>query len=587
MKAAVSNAVTFIHEDRPKPAPAKTTRSPVYCLFDVVDLTGLHGWAFDQERPSEPVTLRVIVDGTEIGQIRCDHPRPDVAAAGAGPELVGMKFPLPDALLDGRVHRLALRDMTNRPVSIISGDEPRETITFAVASMPDVRASIDGLKRGGLEGWVLRSERGSEALRGDCMLRFSWNDTTIGYTRANRFRSDVATAMNVGPNCGFRFVLPPALRRPGRIQIRAYLMPENAELQGSPITVRIADSDEEERLLELVQAVDKLEREAARLRRSIRDLLPGPSYGLDQYDEWFRFYMADLRARVASERRQAGGPLVSVVCPVYRPALEYFAAAVESVKAQTYANWELILVDDCSRQPAVTALMDRLAASDPRIKVLQHRQNGGISKATNTAIAAARGEWIALFDHDDMLVDVALEVMAGAIRPDTALLYSDEDKIDDSGLHSEPAFKPEWNYRYMLSVNFICHLTMIRRDVLAAVGPLRKAYDGAQDHDLFLRISERVDDAAIQHVSEVLYHWRKTPRSTAAAGDNKPYARRAGAKAVSDHLERVGRPATVTPIGETTMYMHKWRVKEEPEVTIIIPFKDQVDMGLLRFIVSG
>jgi len=247
------------------------------------------------------------------------------------------------------------------------------------------------------------------------------------------------------------------------------------------------------------------------------------------------------------------------------------------VRAQTYANWELILVDDCSRNPALTALIARFAADDPRIRAVPRRKNGGISAATNTALNSARGEWVAFFDHDDLLLDVALSCMVRAAwGGDCTVLYSDEDKIDASGHVSEPAMKPDWNNRLMLGVNYVCHLLMVRRDVLEKVGPLRSGYDGAQDHDLILRLSEAVPETDILHVPEILYHWRMTANSTASGISAKTYAVDAGAQAVRDHLERTGRPAEVRAVNDMTLYDVRFTLQREPTVTIIIPFKDQI-----------
>ena len=198
-------------------------------------------------------------------------------------------------------------------------------------------------------------------------------------------------------------------------------------------------------------------------------------------------------------------------------------------------------------------------ASDCRVRLIRHKKNLGISGATNTALKHATGEWIAFFDHDDMLVDVAIECMvAAALKTGADVLYSDEDKVDSDGHYVAPALKPDWNHRLMLGVNYVCHLLFVRRSITAQVGFLDSKYDGAQDHDYILRIAELVEPQAIQHVPEVLYHWRITPGSTAETVANKGYAVAAGVKAVSDHLDRLGRPAEVTPISGQTLYRQVW-----------------------------
>jgi GT2 family glycosyltransferase len=355
-------------------------------------------------------------------------------------------------------------------------------------------------------------------------------------------------------------------------------MPEDVELVNSPQHTTIVSDAEEARLLALADSVDNLHRELTRIRRQVRELLPRPSYTLATYDAWFRRYAEALRNRYIENAEVPGAPLVSVICPVYRPNLAEFEAAVESVRVQTYTNWELILVDDHSRDQALTARINRFADEDSRIRAVRRSKNGKISAATNTALEVARGEWVAFFDHDDLLVDVALSCMLKAAQDGTkTVLYSDEDKVDASGIFIDPAMKPDWNHRLMLGVNYVCHLLMVRRDALDRVRPLRGAYDGAQDHDLILRLSETVPEAEILHVPEILYHWRKATNSTASGLSAKPYASSAGVRAVSDHLERLGRLAEVRAVDDMTLYEVRFKLMKKPWVTVVIPFKDQIE----------
>ncbi|ETC98154.1 glycosyl transferase family 2 [Asaia sp. SF2.1] len=252
---------------------------------------------------------------------------------------------------------------------------------------------------------------------------------------------------------------------------------------------------------------------------------------------------------------------------------------MNSVLNQTYRNWELLLIDDGMVCPQTTALMEEYAAKDSRIRVLPLAENQGISGATNAGMEAARGAYTVFFDHDDMLVDVALEVMLRKAQESNALIiYSDEDKVDLANNWQSPNFKPDFNYRYLLGCNYICHLTMVETATMRAIGPLRAEYDGAQDHDFMLRACETVPHDRIAHVSELLYHWRMTPNSTAVTVGNKNYAIAAGVKAVSDHLTRRGFSADVSSINGLTLYRVDWRLDAAPSVSIIIPFKDQIDI---------
>ncbi len=267
------------------------------------------------------------------------------------------------------------------------------------------------------------------------------------------------------------------------------------------------------------------------------------------------------RGRVRYGAVDVSGVLVSVICPVYRPSVGDFLAAVDSVRTQTHENWELLLIDDAGGDTTLTAVMKDLAAQDSRIRLLPRKKNGGIARASNDGLKAAKGKFIAFFDHDDLLEPGALEIMLLAQAASGAkLLYSDEDKVERGGTLSEPHFKPGFNHRFLLDINYICHLVLVDAQMLRAAGGLDPELDGAQDHDLLLRLTERLTREQIEHVPEILYHWRKTASSTAAAGIGaKPKAALAGAKAVQAHLERRGLPAQVTPRGSLTCYKVDWK----------------------------
>jgi GT2 family glycosyltransferase len=264
--------------------------------------------------------------------------------------------------------------------------------------------------------------------------------------------------------------------------------------------------------------------------------------------------------------------------PAYKTNLAHLTAAIESVREQTYENWELIIADDGSRDRGMCACLRNYAAIDKRIKCLFSGQNRGVSAATNSAIRKAKGAYVVLFDHDDLMVRVALEAMTRkALKTGAKVVYSDEDKIDAFGAFGEPNLKPDWNYRLLLGNNYVCHLLMVDRALLRRVGLLRPEYDGAQDHDLVLRLSEKCAPEQIVHLPEILYHWRRTVTSTAACDEAKPYAIEAGRRAVADHLARRGfSEARVTPIDKSTRYKVAWGLLDQPSVTVIVPFKDQI-----------
>ena len=447
---------------------------------------------------------------------------------------------------------------------------------------PQVHGSVDGLESGALCGWVVTEDYETGRRLGGSDVIITHTGVEIGRVRADRCRPDVAKAMECDPNCGFSFTPPVRYRDGKQYEFGFYVAPHRVELPKSPLTFEFPAQSVVTRLAQFHTAIDAIGTQLWRMKRELRSLLTNDVLTLADYDVWARDYQRVLRLRRSLVNRavdKASSPLVSILCPVYRPRLDDFTAAVESVLTQTYANWELLLVDDNSRSKALSAAIAAFCARDPRIRAIYLRKNGGISAATNAAIAAAKGKYIALFDHDDLLADVAVEIMVdAALRTGAKLLYSDEDKIDDYGRFSEPNLKPDWNYRLLLSQNYLCHFLMISAEAMAKAGPLAKRYDGAQDHDLVLRLSEALDPEEIHHVPEIIYHWRKTPGSTASTIDSKSYAVAAGAAAVRDHLKRKGYDVTVSSLLGATTYQVNWNLTTQPKVCIIIPFRDNLDV---------
>jgi glycosyltransferase involved in cell wall biosynthesis len=263
-------------------------------------------------------------------------------------------------------------------------------------------------------------------------------------------------------------------------------------------------------------------------------------------------------------------PLFSIVTPVYDPPLDVLGLTIDSVLAQSFTDWELILVDDCSPHAAVRDLLRSYAARDPRIRVIERDTNGHIAAASNDGLAAARGEFIALLDHDDLLTTHALERNARSIaeHADVDYLYSDEDLVDAAGRRHSPFAKPDWSPERLRSQNYCCHFSVLRASLVRDVGGFRQGFDGSQDHDLVLRVTEQA--RRIVHIPEILYHWRVLPGSAAADPDAKPYALEAGRRAVQEHMDRLGIEATVEIAGPGR-YVVKRHFPAVRRVSIIIP----------------
>ena len=226
----------------------------------------------------------------------------------------------------------------------------------------------------------------------------------------------------------------------------------------------------------------------------------------------------------------------SVLIPVYNVEIHWLQRAIESVANQVYGNWELCLVDDCSTDHRVREYLSGIR--DKRIKVKLLEKNSGISAATNEAAVLADGDYLVLMDNDDEIAENALLEFSDVIKNTGAdILYSDQDIVDAEGNHRDPFCKPDWSPELLLSQMYIGHLLGFKRSLFEKAGGFRSEFNGSQDYDLMLRMSEITDN--IVHIPKILYSWRAIPSSTANNPESKPYAQVVGLKAVQEHLDRV------------------------------------------------
>lgn len=271
-------------------------------------------------------------------------------------------------------------------------------------------------------------------------------------------------------------------------------------------------------------------------------------------------------------------PLVSIIVPTYNTPEKFFHETVRSVLAQTYQNWELVFVDDASPDENVRKMIKQYAANDERVVYKFLKKNKHISGATNEGIKIAKGEFIALFDHDDLLWPNALFEVAKALNEDGKLnfIYSDEDKIEGNNRHShfDPFFKPDWSPDFLRSVNYITHLATIRKSVLDEFGYEDGKYNGAQDWELFLRVTRNILPDSIHHIPKVLYSWRVHDQSTAMSLDSKPYVLEAQRKALIDDAKGRKLKASVKRDNLTGYWSMNYGVSGNPIVSIVIPTKN-------------
>lgn len=313
-------------------------------------------------------------------------------------------------------------------------------------------------------------------------------------------------------------------------------------------------------------------------RRLKMDQAPGKS--MQDYQVWIskneNWDVEAIQKEIQNFKYQ---PKISILMPVYNVEQNWLEKCIQSVQNQFYPNWELCMADDCSTDESVRPTLEKYAQSDERIKVVFRSENGHISRATNSALEIATGEFVALLDNDDELAPIAFYEVVKALNenPELDLIYSDEDKIDMQGNRFDPAFKPDWSPDLLLGTNYISHLGVYRRSIMNEIGGFRPGFEGSQDYDLVLRFTEKTTAQRIHHIPKVLYYWRILPTSTAADQSTKGYAFEAGLKAVQEALVRRGIKGTAHHAAGNGLYDVEYEVLSTDLVSIIIPTRDGYD----------
>lgn len=312
--------------------------------------------------------------------------------------------------------------------------------------------------------------------------------------------------------------------------------------------------------------------------KNILSQQPGMPYTL--WIETVEAFTQPLAVSIQSELAAwKNPPLISVLLPTFNSDSAYLTACIESVRQQSYPHWELCIADDASTQASVRQVLDNFAQKDSRIKILYREQNGHISRASNSALELATGDYVALLDHDDSLAEHALYFMAVAIRDhqDVKILYSDEDKIDSQGKRYAPHFKSDWNPDLFFSQSYVSHLGVYKRDLINAIGGFRVGVEGSQDQDLLLRCLPHVTAEQITHIPRILYHWRAIEGSTAMSPEEKSHTTDAGIKALSEYFDKNGSTGIKIQAGMLpNTYRVRWPIpKTAPLVSLLIPTRDR------------
>lgn len=330
--------------------------------------------------------------------------------------------------------------------------------------------------------------------------------------------------------------------------------------------------------------------EARETRRSFDDVLVDlydrtfvPRPRRPDYVAWQSLVEAPAEAAIRADRDAIlaslpARPRISVLVATRETEAAHLDACIESVRAQTYPDWELCIADDASTKPHVREVLERHARDDARIRTIYRSSSGSVCRAINDALALATGDFVALLDPDDVLASNALLHVARSLaeHPGAALVYGDHDKLRADGRRESPHFKPRFNPELLLAQNYIGHLFVARTDRVRALGGLRAGFEGSHDHDLLLRITEGLALDAIVHVPRILHHAREAPNRADAEAD----AAAAGRRAVADALARRGCAANVDPVPDVPHgYRVRWELPERaPLVSLVVPTRDAVDL---------
>ena len=441
-------------------------------------------------------------------------------------------------------------------------------------------------------GWAILPDEGKTA--DQVIITYGKNNCVVAVAPVNLARPDVAKALNnpAYVNSGWSITLDPSTLPKSKVELKAWaynaIRREAIQLDSIISTSQPSYSFLRLKYLSAVLQVRGMRYALARLSKKVYykldnsqptiEVVPAGSDHDDPYYRWLSRHFpreADLRKMAETAEILGYKPVISVIMPVFNPPERFLREAIESVLNQVYPYWELCIADDASTKSYVKQVLEEYRAKDSRIKVVFRKENGHISRASNSALEIATGEFVALLDHDDLLTRDALYEVALLLNrhPDADMIYSDEDKVDEDNKLKEPFFKPDWCPDSFLSRMYTCHLGTYRRSLVNEIEGFRAGFEGSQDYDFVLRLTEKTEN--IYHIPKILYHWRIHSASTAKSLDSKNYAFEAAQKALFEAIHRRGEPGVVAPApGQTRYHIVRYNIDKQDLVSIIIPTKN-------------
>lgn len=567
----------------------KTCMEKIYTAVDretyhsgkKIDLT-LDGWAASAD--SRPIEIQVLADGQPVPFQEERKLRPDVIQSVAelsdiSPE-VGFSLTIPgvDSLWEiygefGLFQILAVQGQERQVIWEKTGGQMNQaygaqTLRYKL----DVAQPREG--RILLQGWV------QDDLREEKICVVDEKKNPIPFEMERVMRRDVVKAWNLPEDYAYGFEIAVNEDQvPGNwlvLVLENRLTRKNCRVNLKEMYYRHSKRGRLARALRRERSeINRAYIQRYGMAKFIRELGREMDPEASEHHGWLKKHSA-TRQELKEQQHHTFvyQPLISIVVPLYNTPLKFLKAAVDSIIKQSYGNWELCLADG-STDDQVGEMIRKNYGKDLRIRYRRLPMNRGISGNTNAAVDMARGEFIMLCDHDDVVAPDACYEMVKALNTDDEIdiVYTDEDKLsmDGSRLY-DPHFKPDFNLDLLRSNNYICHIFLVRKAVVDRAGKFRSEYDGAQDYDFILRCCEQA--RKIYHVPKSLYHWRAHPSSTAGNPSSKMYAYEAGEEAVRAHYRRLGMEAKVSMTEHYGRYRTTFPVKGNPKVSILIPNMD-------------
>ena len=460
------------------------------------------------------------------------------------------------------------------------GEKRRLCFRINVADMEEKRQGI----RCFIDDFYINTQDDMCRIQGWCIAKHSVEIAVVDINKKKieceieRFnRKDVVSLFEeyeVEARCGFHIELRPIPQQ------KVYLLMRAEEERLVKVIETSALLQKKKKISNLVQkGMDYLQYNGmgAFVQKSFKKVVDTKDRPIP-YSKWIQKHLPSPKELEEQKKYQfLYRPKISIVIPLYRTPEKYLCEMIDSVLNQSYSNWELCLSDGSGEDSPLTELLKQYEKKDSRIKVVYNNRQLHIAENTNEAIKIATGDFIAFSDHDDLLTPDAMFHVAKAVNENMELevLYSDEDKVSAGNKFMQPHMKPDFNIDLLRTVNYICHLFVVKKTMIEKVGMLRPEFDGAQDYDFILRCVEATN--RIYHIPRILYHWRFFEGSTAENPESKLYAFEAGKRAIEAHYERVGIRAKVVQGEFLGLYRTRYIRDKDPLVSILIPNKDHTD----------